>query len=634
VIVEMSKVQVLGPRRLLPEALRVLHAQRVLHLRETPSVEGPGRDGRPRTRIRKVPLDNAERAGERSLEEVSRRLRELLLILPASTTAPAPSDAELPDVSAPQFAVQLQGLEFEARALNARRLALEEERSLVARYERLITALAPLLGRLERATHVETVGILVRRDRPDSLALVQRTVEKITRGACTMLSREVDREQVAVLLTVPRESAPELARLLFEQGIAEMRLPQRYSDQPFITTLGLLLRRSRELPGEIAAVEAELVRCTRLWRAPLQRAHRTAQERLARLRVMAECGETQHAFVISGWVPAERCPRLSSALQEAFQGKVTQLQYPIRPNEHASVPVMLRNPRPVRPFERLLSLLPPPRYGSIDPTPFLALSFPLFFGFMLGDVGYGLVALALALLARYKRWGGAAGRDLAMIATAAATSAIGFGLLFGELFGDLGSAVGLHPVLIHRRQAVLASLGLALTLGAAHVVLGLILGLLTALRRGGRIEALGHATTLALILTVAAGLVARVGCLPRWVQAGALAALGPLLVGLIVAEGVQGPLEVMKTLGNVLSYARLMALGLASVMLADVANQIAGLFATALVGLGVAALLHGVNFVMGCFSPVIQALRLHYVEFFGKFYQDGGRPYEPFALAS
>jgi V/A-type H+-transporting ATPase subunit I len=90
----------------------------------------------------------------------------------------------------------------------------------------------------------------------------------------------------------------------------------------------------------------------------------------------------------------------------------------------------------------------------------------------------------------------------------------------------------------------------------------------------------------------------------------------------------------MKTLGNVLSYARLMALGLASVMLADVANQIAGLFATALVGLGVAALLHGVNFVMGCFSPVIQALRLHYVEFFGKFYQDGGRPYEPFALAS
>jgi len=70
------------------------------------------------------------------------------------------------------------------------------------------------------------------------------------------------------------------------------------------------------------------------------------------------------------------------------------------------------------------------------------------------------------------------------------------------------------------------------------------------------------------------------------------------------------------------------------VMLADVANQMAGFFTPAVVGLTVAVLLHVVNLAMGCFSPVIQALRLHYVEFFGKFYQDGGRPYEPFSLAS
>ena len=632
-IVEMSKVQVLGPRRLLPEALQVLHAQQVLHLRATPGVEAHAPDARPRARIRKIPLADAELAGERALEEISRRLHALLLILPAPTSS-TPSHAELPDVSTPQFAVELEAVEAEVRGLNTRRLALEEERSLVVRYERLLTALVPLLGGLERASHVETVGILVRRDRPEALALVKRTVERITRGACTMLSREVDQEQLAVLLTVPREFAPQVARLLFEQGIAEMRLPQRYSEQPFITTLGLLLRRSRELPGEIAAVETDLIRHSRRWYAPLQRARRTAQDRLARLRALADCGETRHAFVISGWVPTERCAGLASALEKAFQGKVTQLQFPVRRQEYACVPVILRNPGAIRPFERLLSLLPPPRYGSIDPTPFLAVSFPLFFGFMLGDVGYGLVALALALAARMRRWGGQAGQDLAVIAAAASTSAIAFGLLFGELFGELGGALGLHPILLHRRQAVLASLGLALTLGALHVVLGLLLGLLTALRHGNRLGVLAHATTLALVLIAAAGLVARLGYLPPRIEAGAVAAFGPLLVVLILAEGVQGPLEVMKTLGNVLSYARLMALGLASVMLADVANQIAGLFTTAVVGLSAAVMLHGINFVMGCFSPVIQALRLHYVEFFGKFYQDGGRAYEPLALAS
>jgi V/A-type H+-transporting ATPase subunit I len=116
------------------------------------------------------------------------------------------------------------------------------------------------------------------------------------------------------------------------------------------------------------------------------------------------------------------------------------------------------------------------------------------------------------------------------------------------------------------------------------------------------------------------------------VGTGALAALFPLLVILIVTEGVLAPIEVMKTMGNVFSYARLMALGIASVMLAEVANEMAGLL-TVGVGVIVAVLLHAVNFAL-MFSPVIQALRLHYVEFFDKFYEDGGRAYEPFSLTS
>jgi len=288
----------------------------------------------------------------------------------------------------------------------------------------------------------------------------------------------------------------------------------------------------------------------------------------------------------------------------------------------------------VKAFELLLSLLPPPRYGSIDPTPFLAGFFPLFFGFMLGDVGYGGLALALALLARAKGWGGETGRKLTAIALASSLSAIVFGLLFGELFGDLGGSIGLKPILFHRKQAVLVFLGLALGLGGIHIVLGVGLGLWTALRhREGR-KALAKLTTLALIMVAFLGLLARLGYLPPSLGMGAFVALGPLLVLLIVFEGVLAPLEITRTMGNVLSYARLMAFGIASVMLADVANQMPGLFTAAVVGVTVAVLLHGVNFVMGCFSPAIQALRLHYVEFFDKFYQDGGRPFEPFSLTS
>jgi V/A-type H+-transporting ATPase subunit I len=105
-----------------------------------------------------------------------------------------------------------------------------------------------------------------------------------------------------------------------------------------------------------------------------------------------------------------------------------------------------------------------------------------------------------------------------------------------------------------------------------------------------------------------------------------------LVVG-VASEGFMAALDLVLALGNVLSYARLMALGLASVMLAEVANLVAGALRPAALGIVLSVLLHAVNFTLGLISPAIAALRLHYVEFFEKFYDEGGLPYRPFALA-
>jgi V/A-type H+-transporting ATPase subunit I len=92
-------------------------------------------------------------------------------------------------------------------------------------------------------------------------------------------------------------------------------------------------------------------------------------------------------------------------------------------------------------------------------------------------------------------------------------------------------------------------------------------------------------------------------------------------------------LDLVLGLGNVLSYARLMALGLASVMLAEVANLVATTLQPAAAGIAIGVLLHAVNFTLGLISPTVAALRLQYVEFFDKFYDEGGAPYRPFALS-
>jgi V/A-type H+-transporting ATPase subunit I len=172
-----------------------------------------------------------------------------------------------------------------------------------------------------------------------------------------------------------------------------------------------------------------------------------------------------------------------------------------------------------------------------------------------------------------------------------------------------------------------------LAIGAAHVVLGLLLGLWRSAleRRGG--ELLERAGTLLAL----GGTFGLAGIALDHLPGGALVpAVAAIVVGvvLVIAPGgalglMMGPLSLIGTFGNVLSYLRLAAVGLASAYLAIVANQL-GSLGPIWLGVLVAALFHALNLALAGFSPMIQALRLHYVEFFSKFYEGGGEPFRPF----
>jgi V/A-type H+-transporting ATPase subunit I len=212
-------------------------------------------------------------------------------------------------------------------------------------------------------------------------------------------------------------------------------------------------------------------------------------------------------------------------------------------------------------------------------------------------------------------------------------SAVLFGVLFGEALGELGAHIGLHPIILDRRRALMTFLGVALGIGGIHQVTGMLLGIASAARRGHLREASARSAKLLLILSGAAAALSAAGALPRAALVPAAGAAGTFLLAAMLAEGPLAALDLVLALGNVLSYARLMALGLASVMLAEVANLLAESLEPAAVGLALGVLLHAVNFTVGLISPTIAALRLHYVEFFEKFYDEGGAPYRPFALS-
>jgi len=626
VIVPMAKVQVLGPRRLLDDTLALLQEQGVLDLR-TPSLLETGRS---HGSLRSVPLREGEHAIESALESALESIGQLLAALPAAGKG---AELYLPRPEDPEFATRMAALAAERRALEERIAGLKDELHVVDRYGRLLTALAPLKPSLPGPGELHSVGLVIRHDRR-ALELLESELKNLTGGNFSVQARPAGGDQLAVLVTIPRQHTKEVAALLFERGVEEIRLPARYSGHTLVDALRLLLSRERDLPAQVASAEEDLGRFAAQVAPALRRAVREAHERLARLRALATCGETHYAFVVTGWLPRERVPALEKFLEENSGGRVTLVAYSPQPGEEKDVPVVLKNPSLLRPFQRLLALLPPPTYGSLDPTPYLAVFFPLLFGLMLGDAGFGLLGIAVALAWRARGWGGAAGRDYATIALACSTSALVFGIAFGEALGDLGASLGLRPLLLDRRRAVLSFLGLAVGVGLLHVALGTALGAYSSFRRRHVREGIARSGRLLLLGSAAPVGLALAGVASRATLAFSLAAGA---VGVLLALAGDGPmalLDLVLSLGNVLSYARLMALGLASVLLAEVANHLAAAVHPAAAGLALALLLHTVNFTLGLVSPLIASLRLHYVEFFEKFYEGGGRPYHPFALGT
>jgi len=183
-------------------------------------------------------------------------------------------------------------------------------------------------------------------------------------------------------------------------------------------------------------------------------------------------------------------------------------------------------------------------------------------------------------------------------------------------------------------ENVMSLLLMTVGIGAAHITLGLVLGVWEAVKDKSRNHLLERGGMLLGLI----GLFFIVGILADWMPQGFMSvSIAFVIVGVVMLGAslgtlgiVMGPIEFLTLIGNVLSYLRIAAIGLASVFLAKVANEMAGMVGNVVVGAILAILIHALNLVLGMFSPTIHSLRLHYVEFFRKFYEGGGRRYEPF----
>jgi len=612
-IVRMARVRVAGPRPRLDRVLDVLQDTGLLHVDAPPApVPAPGVAGAHRRERRHVDSCLAD------IEIAIRRFG-----VPATLTAGPPEATAPRDLRRRARTVRRL-----ADRLVASRTALDDERMLLLRYQEFFSAFESLVGHELTWPDGQAFYVVLRRGAGTALGELRRSLEAAVGGEVEVLHRELSSGEWAVLILVSERAATKVGGLLAAARVDELPPPAGLGHTSLLRALPALQARLAAIPGEVEALELERTRLVQEHGAWLQALRARLRDHLLRLDARARVFAAEHLFVIEGWLPESRIPDLTTRLAAAFGPDVVVSAMSAENWSAPLAPVVLRNPPVFRPFEVITRSLPLPRYGSIDPTPFVGVFFPAFFGLMLGDIGYGLLLALFAWELRRRSTPESSLRAVSTIGFACASATIVFGALFGEVFGTLGHLVGLHP-LFDREHATTAFLLLSVAIGGVHIALGLVLGALHAWHGGHRRAAIGRGVSLAMLVLTALSLLAAVEVLP-----GAL--FTPFVIAVLVAfpvlialEGVVALIELLSTVGHILSYARIMALGTASLMLAVVANEMVGAMGSVVVGVLFALLFHAVNFAIGVFSPTIHALRLHYVEFFGEFFSPGGIAYRP-----
>lgn len=469
---------------------------------------------------------------------------------------------------------------------------------------------------------------------------------------------------VRVVFAFLREDEEAVRKALADIEFEEVALP----DLP-----GRLPEHLRELEQELAACEARRAEVVAKV-GELAGVRRTVQILRAywlsqRKREVATGNIVQGKWVhlLRGRVRALDVPRLTAALREEFPESMLVTE---EPGADEDVPVALTLPRWLQPLQLLVDMFGRPHYRGFDPSPFLFVNFYVFFGICFSDVGYGvmLVLFSAYLSSKTKAYSGV--NRFARILLYAGGSTIIFGILSGSWFGDLyrpeffGEGNPLqwlkeHLMVLDPMEKPVEALVIALIIGMANQFYGVILRAYGALRQGDWVAALCDGllwlVTLPGLVIMATKLfmdippgVFRVG---MWMfLLGALGLVlsqgrgvknpvGRLAVGLVSLYGIVGTYGCTAFIGDTLSYGRLLALGLTTSIVAQTFNMMALMVRDVpVVGIVLMVLLlvvgHIFNFMVSLLGAFVHSMRLIYVEFFGRFYEGGARPFEPLGFDS
>jgi len=647
-LVPMAKVELIGPKNRFFDVVSLLHEIGTLHIEDlTKKIESG------QIPLEQMDLVENQLAEKERMEDLLIRLRSIIkaLHLPTSEideVARQKQYLELWQLDSKALAAQvtevIEQVEDKTSSLAQAQASMEAELALLARYEPILQKIQPLAKQIVTTGAYDSVALLVERRYKGALEMLKKELDEITKSQCEIVSTDVDEDTTAVIVVFGKKYSEAVHKFLAMENVNQIRLPSEFQDMPFDAAYDELRQRRAELPAQLEQVKAELAEMSTNWYMQLSTIRDVLVDKIDEISAIPKFGQTEYAFVITGWLPVDDVKEFRRTIIENFGTDVIVNQLEIDEHEYDDTPVALKNPKWAEPASFAMSFLMggKPKYGTIDPSVIWAISYPLIFGMIVGDIGYGLVMLAIILWMRFKFKDKPAVQIGTGLLGPAATAAILFGFFYGEFFGAVFWEAGWirtfeifgFTIPYNREHVVVPLMIMAVGLGVVQILFGLILGVVNSLRtkhskhaymKGGLAGFL-----VGVILYAAAAMLLSESVAPAVQIVGAF---GMLAGGLAILKwgGIMGVVELLESVSHIASYIRIMAVGLSDAIFATAINRMA---ANDMIPMPVAIVLllvfHGLHLVLAVFTPTIHALRLNFLEFGGKYYEASTSEYEPF----
>ena len=397
-----------------------------------------------------------------------------------------------------------------------------------------------------------------------------------------------------------------------------------------------LKKEKRRLKAQIKTYSEDLT--------DLQAVYEYMQNKKLRIVESEKLAQTENTILIKGWIPTEKVSEFEKVIKDEA-GDNYYLTFTDADRDDATVPIKLKNGKVASTFENLTGMYAYPRYNEIDPTPLFTPFYILFFGMMGADVGYGLVLLLATMFVLKVVNLSSQMRKSIKFFFYLSFSVIFWGLLYGSYFG--ATIPGMWRLVDPASQYNDLLIG-SIVFGVVHIFVGLAIKAYMLIRDGKSLEAvydvlfwymalIGGMLFLIFKLMNLSAVVANVS---MWVMIAGMA--GIVLTGGREAKGVGAKLGgglyslygISSYVGDFVSYSRLMALGLSGGFIASAINMIAGMISGSWVGMIFIPVIliagHLFNMFLSFLGAYVHTSRLMYVEYFGKFYEGGGKPFKDF----